>query len=107
MRAGEAARRAGVHVETLRYYECRGLLAEPARMPGGHRRYSLPARWNEAPADAHALAQRLAERGNDLTDAAIALVPHPNWVLLGVAGLLFLAAVVVTVVLRKLGHGAD
>ena len=39
-------------------------------------RYSLPARWNEAPADAHALAQRLAERGNDLTDAAIALVPE-------------------------------
>ena len=33
------ARRAGVNVETLRYYEGRGLLPEPARLPGGHRRY--------------------------------------------------------------------
>jgi DNA-binding transcriptional MerR regulator len=28
-----------VHVETLRYYERRGLLPEPARTPSGHRRY--------------------------------------------------------------------
>ena len=34
MRAGEVARRAGVNVETLRYYQRRGLLPEPARMPG-------------------------------------------------------------------------
>ncbi|HEY6358458.1 MAG TPA: MerR family transcriptional regulator, partial [Vicinamibacterales bacterium] len=39
MRAGEVARRAGVNVETLRYYQRRGLLPEPTRMPGGHRRY--------------------------------------------------------------------
>jgi DNA-binding transcriptional MerR regulator len=39
VRAGEVARRAGVNVETLRYYQRRGLLPEPARMPGGHRRY--------------------------------------------------------------------
>src|SRR4029450_9949034 len=37
MRIGELARRAGVNVETLRYYERRGLLAEPARGPNGHR----------------------------------------------------------------------
>ena len=30
---------AGVNIETLRYYERRGLLAEPARSPGGHRLY--------------------------------------------------------------------
>jgi DNA-binding transcriptional MerR regulator len=30
---------ADVNVETLRYYERRGLLAEPARSPGGHRLY--------------------------------------------------------------------
>jgi DNA-binding transcriptional MerR regulator len=39
VRAGEVARRAGVNVETLRYYQRRGLLPEPTRMPGGHRRY--------------------------------------------------------------------
>jgi DNA-binding transcriptional MerR regulator len=30
---------AGVNIETLRYYERRGLLAEPDRSPGGHRLY--------------------------------------------------------------------
>lgn len=40
MRAGEAAAAAGVHVETLRYYERRGLLAAPQRTLGGHRLYS-------------------------------------------------------------------
>jgi DNA-binding transcriptional MerR regulator len=39
MRIGELARRAGVHIETLRYYERRGLLAEPPRGPNGHREY--------------------------------------------------------------------
>jgi DNA-binding transcriptional MerR regulator len=39
MKAGEAAQRAGVSVETLRYYERRGLLPEPERTSGGHRRY--------------------------------------------------------------------
>jgi redox-sensitive transcriptional activator SoxR len=39
MRVGELAARAGVNVETLRYYERRGLLPEPDRGPGGHRRY--------------------------------------------------------------------
>ena len=39
MRVGEVAARAGVHVETLRYYERRGLLPQPEREPSGHRRY--------------------------------------------------------------------
>ena len=39
MRIGEVARRAGVNIETLRYYERRGLLAEPARGINGHRDY--------------------------------------------------------------------
>lgn len=30
---------AGVHVETVRYYQRRGLLREPARPPGGVRHY--------------------------------------------------------------------
>src|SRR4051794_10451876 len=39
MRVGEVAERAGVNVETLRYYERRGLLSAPDRTPSGHRRY--------------------------------------------------------------------
>ncbi|MGC8519044.1 MAG: Hg(II)-responsive transcriptional regulator [Steroidobacteraceae bacterium] len=36
---GELARQAGVNVETVRYYQRRGLLEEPRRPPGGIRRY--------------------------------------------------------------------
>ena len=39
MRVGEVAEKAGVNVETLRYYERRGLLPAPERTPSGHRRY--------------------------------------------------------------------
>ncbi|MEU8001446.1 MerR family transcriptional regulator [Catellatospora sp. NPDC049111] len=39
LRSGELADAAGVNLQTLRYYERRGLLAEPARSPGGHRLY--------------------------------------------------------------------
>ena len=39
LRSGQLAAAAGVNVETLRYYERRGLLAEPHRSPGGHRLY--------------------------------------------------------------------
>lgn len=39
LRAGEVASRAGVNLQTLRYYERRGILAEPDRSLGGHRRY--------------------------------------------------------------------
>ena len=37
---GRLARAAGVNVETVRYYQRRGLLAEPDRPPNGIRRYS-------------------------------------------------------------------
>jgi MerR family mercuric resistance operon transcriptional regulator len=37
---GGLAKAAGVGVETVRYYQRRGLLAEPARPPGEIRRYS-------------------------------------------------------------------
>jgi DNA-binding transcriptional MerR regulator len=39
MRSGELARAGGVNVETLRYYERRGLLAEPPRLASGYREY--------------------------------------------------------------------
>ncbi|MEU2034480.1 MerR family transcriptional regulator [Nocardia amamiensis] len=39
LRTGELAAAAGVNTQTLRYYERRGLLAEPQRSLGGHRLY--------------------------------------------------------------------
>ncbi len=37
---GEAAERAGVNIQTVRYYERRGLIPEPPRTSGGFRQYS-------------------------------------------------------------------
>jgi MerR family transcriptional regulator, mercuric resistance operon regulatory protein len=42
LRSGEVATAAGVNVQTLRYYERRGLLAQAGRTPSGYRQY--PAR---------------------------------------------------------------
>ena len=39
LRSGELAAAAGLNVQTLRYYERRGLLDEPDRTLGGHRVY--------------------------------------------------------------------
>ncbi|WP_433003361.1 MerR family transcriptional regulator [Kribbella sp. CA-294648] len=39
LRSGQVADAAGVNLQTLRYYERRGLLSEPDRSPGGHRLY--------------------------------------------------------------------
>lgn len=43
LRSGQVAAAAGVNQQTLRYYERRGLLAEPERSLGGHRMYPLEA----------------------------------------------------------------
>jgi Hg(II)-responsive transcriptional regulator len=43
MRTGEVAARAGVNVQTLRYYERRGLLPEPDRRESGYRVYGAEA----------------------------------------------------------------
>jgi MerR family transcriptional regulator, mercuric resistance operon regulatory protein len=40
MTIGQVAKAAGVNVETVRYYQRRGLIGEPAKPPGGHRRYT-------------------------------------------------------------------
>lgn len=37
---GTLARHTGVHLETIRYYQRRGLVGEPQRPPGGVRRYT-------------------------------------------------------------------
>ncbi|MEU5525422.1 MerR family transcriptional regulator [Micromonospora chersina] len=39
LRSGQLADAAGVNLQTLRYYERRGLLTAPPRSPGGHRLY--------------------------------------------------------------------
>jgi DNA-binding transcriptional MerR regulator len=43
LRSSQLAEAAGVSVQTLRYYERRGLLAEPERSLGGHRLYPAGA----------------------------------------------------------------
>ena len=43
MRTGEVATQAQVNVQTLRYYERRGLLAEPQRTSSGYRVYTPDA----------------------------------------------------------------
>jgi DNA-binding transcriptional MerR regulator len=40
IRTGQLARRAGVNIQTLRYYERRRLLPPPIRSPSGQRSYS-------------------------------------------------------------------
>ena len=62
MRIGEVAEQAGVNVETLRYYERRGLLPEPVRTPGGHREYGDDVvRFVRAVKEAQTLGFTLAE----------------------------------------------
>jgi DNA-binding transcriptional MerR regulator len=42
---GQLAERAGVHIETVRYYERRGLLREPPRSEAGYRQYAPADLW--------------------------------------------------------------
>jgi DNA-binding transcriptional MerR regulator len=42
---GRLADAAGVHVETVRYYERRGLLEPPERTPSGYRQYTADDLW--------------------------------------------------------------
>jgi DNA-binding transcriptional MerR regulator len=41
----QLAHKAGVHVETVRYYERRGLLRQPPRTPAGYRQYGAADLW--------------------------------------------------------------
>jgi MerR family mercuric resistance operon transcriptional regulator len=43
MTIGRLAKEAGVNVETVRYYQRRGLIDEPQKPAGGHRRYAPSA----------------------------------------------------------------
>src|SRR5213076_1748595 len=67
VRVGEVAERAGVNVETLRYYERRGLLPAPERTPSGHRRYDEETvRFLRAIKEAQSVGFTLAEIGDFL-----------------------------------------
>jgi DNA-binding transcriptional MerR regulator len=48
MTIGELATAAGVHIETIRYYEREGILPEPSRTPSGYRQYGEADRWRLA-----------------------------------------------------------
>jgi redox-sensitive transcriptional activator SoxR len=70
VRVGEVAERAGVNVETLRYYERRGLLPPPERTPSGHRRYDEETvRFLGAIKEAQAVGFTLAEIAEYLSAA--------------------------------------
>jgi DNA-binding transcriptional MerR regulator len=45
---GQLAEAAGVHVETIRYYERRGLLPAPPRTASGYRQYGADDLWRLA-----------------------------------------------------------
>ncbi len=76
MRVGEVAERAGVNVETLRYYERRGLLPAPDRAPSGHRRYDEETvRFLRAIKEAQAVGFTLAEIAEYLRQARRATSP--------------------------------
>ena len=73
------ARRAGVNVETLRYYERRGLLAGPERAPGGHRRYDEDTvQFLRAIKEAQEAGFSLAEIEDYLTVVQRGRVPAPQ-----------------------------
>jgi len=43
LKTGEVAERAGVNIQTVRFYERRGLLPEPPRLRSGYRQYDAEA----------------------------------------------------------------
>jgi redox-sensitive transcriptional activator SoxR len=76
VRVGEVAERAGVNVETLRYYERRGLLPVPERAPSGHRRYDEETvRFLRAIKEAQAVGFTLAEIAEYLRAARRSAAP--------------------------------
>ena len=61
---GEAARRSGVNVDTIRFYERMGVLPKPPRSDGGYRRYT------DASVARLAFVRRAAQFGFPLKDLA-------------------------------------
>lgn len=70
LRIGAVAREAGVSVDTVRYYERRGLLRRAERLPSGYRLFPAQA------VATIALARRLQGLGMTLEEVADALRTH-------------------------------
>ncbi|MGW5745381.1 MerR family transcriptional regulator [Amycolatopsis sp. NPDC003861] len=70
MKIGEVARAAGVSVDTVRFYERRGVLPEAARRPSGYRVFPVSA------ADRIRSAKALQDLGFTLDEVSDALRAH-------------------------------
>ena len=70
LRIGTVAREAGVSVDTVRYYERRGLLRPAGRLPSGYRLYS------ETAVARIRLARQLQGLGMTLEEVAATLQAH-------------------------------
>ncbi|HXQ61317.1 MAG TPA: MerR family transcriptional regulator [Acidimicrobiales bacterium] len=67
---GQLAGEAGVNIETVRYYERRGLLREPPRTSAGYRQYSATDIWRLQ------FIARAKELGFTLAEITTLLGPH-------------------------------
>jgi len=70
MKIGQVAEQAGVTVDTVRFYERRGVLPTPERLDSGYRTYTT------ATAERIRLARRLQELGLTLDEIIDALHAH-------------------------------
>src|SRR3954447_23236167 len=70
LKIGEVAARAGVSVDTVRYYEQRGILPPPVRLPSGYRTYAPSS------IDRIVLARRLRAVDMSIEEIAAALAAH-------------------------------
>ena len=70
LKIGEIAARAGVSVDTVRYYEQRGILPTPVRLPSGYRTYAPSS------VDRIVLARRLRAVGMSIDEIVAALAAH-------------------------------
>ena len=70
MKIGEVARRAEVTVDTIRFYERRGVLSPPLRRPSGYREYT------DDTVDRIRLARRMQSVGLSLDEVIDALSAH-------------------------------
>jgi DNA-binding transcriptional MerR regulator len=70
MKIGQVAEQAGVSVDTVRFYERRGVLPTPQRLPSGYRTYTA------ATTERIRLARRLQQLGFTLDEVIDALHSH-------------------------------
>ncbi len=70
LKIGEIASRAGVSVDTVRYYEQRGVLPEPIRLPSGYRTYAPSS------VERIVLARRLRAVGMTIDEIVAAMAAH-------------------------------